>query len=415
MRKAAVSKAESSSGVQLWYSYCPVIHAGNVDDGLGWIKDELKRKGAKFRYFRSVPEHDYYPHFIHNLENLFRFGGCSPAIHVKADIRGTRLLGLQWLHEGGAMLARVGGGVHRMSDLRGRKIGISRSLNRAKNDWWRVTEERGIELMLELNGMTRGDVQMVDFPYADDWYDKKDMLAPVEFASDLWLSRGHKKDLAFRPLETALEHGLIDACYTADPFAMSQETLGTFKIIESLTRYVDWTLQVGNCPYTLTCTDDFADKHPDLVVAYMKGMIKVGRFCNANRLAAATILDRDGFYPDVSLTHKWIGDVDFVPNLSGRNLKAIEIAKNWMLSHGYLEHDFAVHEWAAPEFADEAARQLVEEAFAEVTSEKRDANEATDPIKGSLEEAQRRACALGDLAKAPRKNRASSGRASETP
>jgi ABC-type nitrate/sulfonate/bicarbonate transport system substrate-binding protein len=393
MRKAVVAKPEYSAGIQLWYSYCPVIHAGNVDDGLGWIKEEMKKKGAKFSYFRSVPENDYYPHYIHNLQNLFRFGGCSPAIHVKADIRGTRLLGLQWLHEGGGMLARVGEGVHRMSDLRGKKIGMSRSLNTIKNDWWRVTEERGIELMLELNGMTRGDVQLVDFPYADDWYDKEEMLAPVEFASYLWLSRDHKKDLAFRPLETALEHGLIDACYTADPFVMAQEKSGTFKLIESLTNYPDWTLQVANCPYALTCTDDFADKHPDLVVAFMKGIIRVGRFCNANRLAAATILDRNRFYSDVGITHKWISDLDFVPNLSARNLKAIEIEKDWMQSHGYIQHDFDVHEWAAPEFAEEAARELVEEAFAEVTSERLGVNEATEPIKGSLEEAQRTACA----------------------
>ena len=41
-----------------------------------------------------------------------------------------------------------------MSDLKGKKIGLSKSLNTLKNDWWRVTEEQGIELMLRLNGMT---------------------------------------------------------------------------------------------------------------------------------------------------------------------------------------------------------------------------------------------------------------------
>jgi hypothetical protein len=32
------------------------------------------------------------------------------------------------------------------------------------------------------------------------------------------------------------------------------------------------------------------------------------------------------------------------------NLAALEIEKNWMLSHGYLKNDFDVPEWAAPEF-----------------------------------------------------------------
>ena len=39
------------------------------------------------------------------------------------------------------------------------------------------------------------------------------MLDPMENPSELWLKRDHKHDLAFRPLETALEKGVIDAMY----------------------------------------------------------------------------------------------------------------------------------------------------------------------------------------------------------
>jgi len=68
--------------------------------------------------------------------------------------------------------------------------------------------------MLRMNGMTRADVQIVEFPYPDDWYDKPEMMGPLmENPSELWLRRDHKHDLAFRPLETALEKGVIDAMY----------------------------------------------------------------------------------------------------------------------------------------------------------------------------------------------------------
>ena len=83
-----------------------------------------------------------------------------------------------------------------MSDLKGKKIGLSKSLNTLKNDWWRVTEEQGIELMLRMNGMTRGDVQIVEFPYPDDWYGEPKMLAPFENPTELWLTRDHKHDLS---------------------------------------------------------------------------------------------------------------------------------------------------------------------------------------------------------------------------
>jgi hypothetical protein len=36
--------------------------------------------------------------------------------------------------------------IYRMSDLKGKKIGLSKSLNTIKMDWWRFQEEQGIEL-----------------------------------------------------------------------------------------------------------------------------------------------------------------------------------------------------------------------------------------------------------------------------
>jgi hypothetical protein len=62
--------------------------------------------------------------------------------------------------------------------------------------------------------------------------------------------------------------------------------------------------------------------------------------------------------------------VNLVPNLSPQNLAAIEIGKNFMLSHGYIKHDFDVHKWAAPEFLEQAAKQLLEERWQKVTAAK---------------------------------------------
>ena len=40
-------------------------------------------------------------------------------------------------------------------------------------------------------------------------------------------------------------------------------------------------------------------------------------------------------------------------------------AKAVMLEHGYIENDFDVREWAAPEFLEKAAKELLEEKQAE--------------------------------------------------
>jgi ABC-type nitrate/sulfonate/bicarbonate transport system substrate-binding protein len=374
--QAAVSATKKSSTVALdwkevYYTNCPLVSASNIDQELGWTREDYKKIGVKYGFLRSRRENNWYPHYIHNLDNLIRFGGLFPPIHVHADIRRTKLLGATHVYEGGCMLVRARDDIYRMTDLKGKKIGLTKSLNTIKNDWWRIQEEQGIELMLKLNGMTRNHVKIVEFPYPDDWYDDPKMLEPMENPSELWLKRDHKHDLAFRPLETALLKGDVDAIYTQSKvFQHLQEATGKIKAIEDLSRYPDWTVQIANVPAVITCTDEMAEKHPELVTTFMKSMIKVGRWGNEHKHAAAAILDKQTFYRDVEDTYKHIQDIDLVPNLSPQNLAAIEIGKDFMLSHGYIKNDFDVHKWAAPEFAEKAVEELVQERWEKISKEK---------------------------------------------
>ena len=41
-----------------------------------------------------------------------------------------------------------------------------------------------------------------------------------------------------------------------------------------------------------------------------------------------------------------------------------------MLSHGYIKNDFDVKKWAAPEFLEKAAKELLEEQWTKKTSAK---------------------------------------------
>ena len=201
---------------EVYYTNCPLVSASNVDQELGWTREEYKKIGVKYAFLRSVRENDWYPHYIHNLDNLIRFGGLFPPVHVHADIRRTRLLGVTHApHEGGCMMVRSRDDIYRMKDLKGKKIGLSKSLNRIKNDWWRIQEEQGIELMLRMNGMTRRTSRSWNSPTRMTGTTIPRCWIPWIIASELWLKRDHKHDLAFRPLETALEKGVVDAIYTS--------------------------------------------------------------------------------------------------------------------------------------------------------------------------------------------------------
>jgi len=49
-----------------------------------------------------------------------------------------------------------------------------------------------------------------------------------------------------------------------------------------------------------------------------------------------------------------------------------------MHSHGYIKNDFKVSEWAAPEFLEKAARELLEEEWKKRTTSK--LPQAADPL-----------------------------------
>jgi len=85
-----------------------------------------------------------------------------------------------------------------------------------------------------------------------------------------------------------------------------------------------------------------ANEHPELVVTYMKSMIKVGCWANEFKRAAEVILDRLIFYRDAEDTYQGIKDFGMVPNLSRQNLACIETGKNFMLKKGYIKNDFDV-------------------------------------------------------------------------
>jgi ABC-type nitrate/sulfonate/bicarbonate transport system substrate-binding protein len=365
MPKERVATTVPLSWKEVWYTNCPMVSANNIDQELGWCKEEYKKIGVEYAYFRHAPENNWYPHYIHNLDNLVRFGGLYPPIHVHADMRRTVLLGATQVYEGGVMMVRARDDIFRMEELKGKKVGLTKSLNTIKTDWWRIQEHAGIELMLRIHGMTMKDVEIVEFPYPDDWYDKPEMLVPpMNNPSELWLRRDHKHDLAFRPLETALLKGAVDALYTQSKVTQQlMEATGKLKAIEDLARYPDWTMQMANCPAVITCTDVMAKEHPELVVAYMKAMIKVGRWANEHKHAAAVILNRQTFYLDAEQTYEGIKHVDMVPSLSAQNMEAIKIGKDFMLSHGYIKNDFDVDKWAAPKFLEQAATEVLKEEW----------------------------------------------------
>ena len=157
------------------------------------------------------------------------------------------------------------------------------------------------------------DVELVEFPYADDWYDKPEMLeVTMNNPSELWMRRDRR--LRLPSARKALLAGTVDAIYTQSKvFQHLQEATGQLATIEDRIRCRTGGSRVANTPAVITCTDVMADQRPELVTAYMKAMVKVGRWANENKRAAGAILNRQTFYLDAEDTYQGIKDVDMVP------------------------------------------------------------------------------------------------------
>ena len=352
---AATAASKTVRGLtEAYYTICPVFNAANVAVELGWLDEEFKKVHAKAIYLRSLPNNQgWIPHYTHSLPNLFRDGGAIPTIQAKADLTDTKLIGLTGTQVGGQILVRAQSDIWRVADLKGRKIGLNRSLNQHKIDFVRGTAERGILVSLALSGLKRSDVEIVDLFDADDH-----QFEPASKPSELWSQNSGRRLAAGGAEVQALKEGGIDAIYSHAGRAQVLVETGEFKVIEDLSRHPDWTLQVANGPITAAVNTAFAEQHPEVIIAYLRAAIRAGRWINANRDAAATLLHRVTFYPTVAATARAIAGFDFVPNLSPKNLAGIDIEKNFLRDHGYLKNDFDVVTWADASYLEEALKGL---------------------------------------------------------
>ena len=352
VREAAHKKTRELT--EVYYTICPVFNGANIAVELGWLDEEFKKVNAKAIYLRSLPDNQgWIPHYTHSLPNLFRDGGAIPTIQAKADLTNTKLIGLTGTQTGGQIVVRAQSDIWRVADLKGRKIGLNHSLNRAKIDFVRGTAERGILVALALSGLKRTEVEFVNVDDADDH-----RFEPASKPSELWSQNSGRRLAANSAEVQALREGRIDAIYSHAARTEALVETGEFKVIEDLSRHPDWTLQVANGPITAAVNTEFAEQHPDVVVAYLRAAIRAGRWVNANRAAAASIFSRVTFQPSVAAATKAIAQFDFVPNLSPKNLAGIEIEKNFLRDHGYLKQDFDVKAWADASYLEEALKGL---------------------------------------------------------
>jgi ABC-type nitrate/sulfonate/bicarbonate transport system substrate-binding protein len=336
------------------YTICPVLVASHIAVHKGWLEAELKKVKGSLKYLWSLPPENWLSHFNHTLPNQFRDGGNIPAIHARSEGRRTRLIGLTFSTDGGQILTRVGSGINKVADLNGRKVGLYKREKTDRVDFWRATAERGILLALDLAGLKRSAVKIVDLTVAGPDYPS---AQPTKNSAERFTHAATGANTHYGAEIDALLSGKVDAIYANRGRAHLFQRDGKVKAIEDLGQHPDWTLQVANSPYTITVSEELAAAHPEIVVAYLRAAIKAGRWIEANRDEAADIFGGIiSHWAGKCILQSEIAKYHFVPNLSPKNLAGVEVEKQFLLKQGYLRKDFDVAQWADHSFLEQALK-----------------------------------------------------------
>jgi ABC-type nitrate/sulfonate/bicarbonate transport system substrate-binding protein len=354
LENAPKAQKKSAAVTEAIYTICPVLVASHIAVHKGWLEAELKKVKGSQKYLWSLPAENWLSHFNHTLPNQFRDGGNIPAIHARSEGQRTRLIGLTFSNDGGQILTRVGSGINKVADLKGRKIGLYQRAKTDRVDFWRATADRGILLALDLAGLNRKQVEVVDLTVAGPDYPSTE---PTKNSAERFGAAATGANPHYGAEIEALLTGKVDAIYANRGRSHLFQRDGKVKAIEDLGQHPDWTLQVANSPFTITVSEELAAAHPEIVVAYLRAAIKAGRWIEANRDEAADIFGGIiSYWAGKCILRSEVAKYHFVPNLSPKNLAGVEVGKQFLLDQGYIRNDVNVAQWADHTFLELALK-----------------------------------------------------------
>jgi ABC-type nitrate/sulfonate/bicarbonate transport system substrate-binding protein len=345
----------SHDAIPFFYTICPVLVASNIAVALGLLEAEMTRIGVHARYLRSLENNEgWLAHYRHSVRPLFRDGGAITTIWARAEHADTTLIASSATQINGQIIVRNDASVSSFHALKGKRIGLPKSKPNGIIDFSRAIAEQGFLQALSLNGLTRDDVIVVDI----DLDTSVPVFAPADNPTALWQQIASAGKNKTDPEVEALRTEQVDAIFSYASRAQKLINSGAYRVIEDLATSPLPEIKVSNGPYTMAIDTDFAHNHSDIVVAFLRAVIRAGQWIHTHRDEAATLFTRMTYFNDAAMIRNIIGTQDFVPNLSENNLQALDIQKQFLREHNYLQQDFSIHDWADDRYLTQALASL---------------------------------------------------------
>ena len=343
---------------EIWYTFCPVAVVSHIAQDRGWLTEEFTKDNIKISHISCLSVENWQSHFSHQHPLLFRDGGNIPPIWAKAEGFASKVIGMTWSEDRQVIMVSKDSPIQSVNELKGKKVALPRRLPNLI-DWRRTLIKRGIVMSLLAHKLSEDDIQFVDQPIDIPDIAKEKTpgkTGPVSMRPKIWQGEP-------TPEVDALKKGEVDAIYTFNGRDLALEKEGIARAIYNLHEHPDWQSRISQgYPYICTVSADFANEHPDLIIKWMKVLIKAGVWAKSNRTDVVQVMARAMKLSEDTFQKAFPADFHqhLVPEISHKGIDALEIQKKFLKEHGFINNEFDVRNWVDGSYLEAAMKELRE-------------------------------------------------------
>lgn len=326
---------------QLYYSRCPVPSPLSLAVQLGWIDDAIQQLAdINIRMvFEGVNPTDLPIKTSARLPNVFRQGGCAPAIWSQSLHQNTRVIGLTFTDEYQALIAMPNAGIHTIKDLRGRRLGLPR--HQIDMDHARAAALRCLHLLLEAEGLSLKDVEIIDLP---------DHAIPtlVQDGEVVSTGTGRRGRYSYSSEIDALSRQQVDVIYVKDMRGAQAAHLLGAHTITSIDRHPDPAVRrAGTIPRPLTVSAWLVENHSDLVDCLMEQVYTAGEWAIDHPSETLALLSREMGWAENWIRYAYGDQIHrhLRLDLTDTGVAQLTDYKNFLLEHQFIQQDVAMDQW----------------------------------------------------------------------
>lgn len=340
---------------QIYLTRCPVGNATEIAVQKGWLFEELGKEGVDVALLQDLPPEYWESHFSHEHPALFRDGGNIPPLWARSQGADTKVIGLNFNERKGGIVVKKDAPFQSVRDLKGKRFALPVRIYE-KIDFSRATVLRGVVTALEAHGLTRDDVQFVELPSEDPYIasSKED----VHWDS-VFLKRRAGSSFQ-KPEVDALVAGKVDAIYSGG-------ARGERLILDGVGRYLfdfqgkpDADRVNIDYPTTITVSGELARDNPEVVVQFLRILIKASNWATENYDEVVRIFAKGSWQDDEEAERKARPagfHLHLLPELSDKAIVALENEKDFLLENGFIQKDFAIEDWIDKSFLEDALNE----------------------------------------------------------